>query len=83
MLILAFVTIVIGGIGSIKGALLGALLVGVVDTLGGVFGPIALREILDPAAAGQMGRVLAPMLVYILMAAILFARPAGLFGRTA
>jgi branched-chain amino acid transport system permease protein len=34
VLILAFVVIVIGGIGSIKGALLGAILVGVVDTLG-------------------------------------------------
>ncbi|MGR3322621.1 MAG: branched-chain amino acid ABC transporter permease [Pseudooceanicola sp.] len=83
VLILAFVVVVIGGIGSVKGAFLGALLVAVVDTLGGVFGPILLRSLLDPAAAGQMGRVLAPMLVYILMAGILFARPAGLFGRRA
>ncbi|EAQ04159.1 ABC transporter permease protein [Pseudooceanicola batsensis HTCC2597] len=83
VLILAFVVVVIGGIGSIKGAFLGALLVAVVDTLGGVFGPFLLRSLLDPAAAGQMGRVLAPMLVYILMAVILFARPAGLFGRRA
>lgn len=80
VLILTFVVVVIGGIGSIKGAFLGALLVALVDTLGGVFGPILLREVLDPAAAGQAGRTLAPMLVYILMAAILFARPAGLFG---
>lgn len=83
VLILTFVVVVIGGIGSIKGAFLGALLVAVVDTLGGVFGPIVLRSILDPSAAGQMGRVLAPMLVYILMAVILFAKPAGLFGRRA
>ncbi|MGR3459054.1 MAG: branched-chain amino acid ABC transporter permease [Pseudooceanicola nanhaiensis] len=83
VLILAFVVVVIGGIGSVKGAFLGALVVAVVDTLGGVFGPILLRSVLDPAAAGQMGRVLAPMLVYILMAVILFARPAGLFGRRA
>ncbi|SLN63485.1 High-affinity branched-chain amino acid transport system permease protein LivH [Roseivivax jejudonensis] len=80
VLILTFVVVVIGGIGSIKGAFLGALLVAIVDTLGGVFGPILLREVLDPSAAGQAGRMLAPMLVYILMAAILFARPAGLFG---
>ncbi|WP_163851455.1 branched-chain amino acid ABC transporter permease [Pseudooceanicola aestuarii] len=83
VLILAFVVVVIGGIGSVKGAFLGALIVAVVDTVGGVFGPIWLRSVLDPAAAGQMGRVLAPMLVYILMAVILFARPAGLFGRRA
>ena len=83
VLILAFVVIVIGGIGSIRGAFLGALLVGVVDTMGRSFGPIVLRMIMEPAAAGQLGRTLAPMLVYILMAAILFARPAGLFGRRA
>ncbi|ETW11883.1 inner-membrane translocator [Roseivivax marinus] len=80
VLILTFVVVVIGGIGSIKGAFLGALLVAIVDTLGGVFGPILLRSVLDPSAAGQAGRMLAPMLVYILMAAILCAKPAGLFG---
>ena len=83
VLILTFVVVVIGGIGSIKGAFLGALLVAIVDTVGGVFGPIWLRQILDPGAAGQVGRVLGPMLVYILMAVILFAKPAGLFGRRA
>ena len=50
ILILAFVVIVIGGIGSIRGALVGALLVGVVDTIGRAFLPIALRRLL-PAAA--------------------------------
>ena len=80
VLILTFVVVVIGGIGSVKGAFFGAILVAVVDTLGGVFGPILLRSVLEPAAAGQTGRMLAPMLVYILMAAILFAKPAGLFG---
>lgn len=81
VLILTFVVVVIGGIGSIRGAFLGAILVALVDTLGRTFGPILLRAVMDPAAAGQLGRTLAPMLVYILMAAILFARPAGLFGR--
>ncbi|MCF3974808.1 branched-chain amino acid ABC transporter permease [Paracoccus salsus] len=80
VLILAFVVIVIGGIGSVKGAFAGALLVGLVDTMGRSFGPIILRSFLDPSAAGQTGRVLAPMLVYILMAVILSVRPAGLFG---
>ena len=80
VLILAFVVIVIGGIGSVKGAFAGALLVGIVDTLGRSFGPIILRAVMEPSAAAQTGRVLAPMLVYVLMAAILAARPQGLFG---
>ena len=82
ILILTFVVIVIGGVGSVKGAFIAALLVGVVDTLGRMFGPILLKAVMDPAAAAQAGRTLAPMLVYILMAAVLFWRPAGLFGRS-
>lgn len=81
VLILAFVVIVIGGIGSIKGAFAGALLVGIVDTVGRSFGPIILKAVMEPSAAAQAGRTLAPMLVYILMAVILAARPAGLFGQ--
>jgi branched-chain amino acid transport system permease protein len=79
LLILAFVVIVIGGIGSIRGAFLAALMVGLIDTLGRAFGPQMLRLALAPAAASQTGRALAPMLIYILMAAVLFARPPGLF----
>ena len=79
ILILTFVVIVIGGIGSIKGAFVAALLVGLVDTLGRSFGPILLKVAFEPATASQVGRTLTPMLIYILMAAILFFRPAGLF----
>lgn len=79
LLILTFVVIVIGGIGSVRGAFVAALLVGLVDTLGRSFGPGLLRMVVDPAAAAQTGRALAPMLTYILMAAILFFRPSGLF----
>lgn len=79
LLILTFVVIVIGGIGSIRGAFLAALLVGLIDTLGRAFGPQLLRLFLEPAAANQAGRSIAPMLIYILMAAVLFFRPAGLF----
>ena len=79
LLILAFVVIVIGGIGSIRGAFLAALMVGLIDTMGRAFGPQALRLMLAPAAANQTGRALAPMLIYILMAAVLFLRPSGLF----
>jgi len=79
VLILAFVVIVIGGIGSIRGAFVAALLIGVVDTLGRLVAPTMLRAVLEPAAASQTGRALAPMLIYILMAAVLFFRPTGLF----
>jgi branched-chain amino acid transport system permease protein len=79
VLILAFVVIVIGGIGSIRGTFVAALLIGLVDTLGRIFAPMLMRVLLDPAAASQAGRAIAPMLVYILMAATLAVRPAGLF----
>ena len=79
LLILAFVVIVIGGIGSIRGAFLAALLVGLIDTMGRAFGPQLLRLAMAPAAANQTGRSLAPMLIYILMATVLFFRPSGLF----
>lgn len=79
VLILTFVVIVIGGVGSVRGAFIAAILVGVVDTVGRTFGPILLRTMLDPSAASQTGRALAPMLIYILMAAVLLFRPMGLF----
>jgi branched-chain amino acid transport system permease protein len=79
ILILAFVVIVIGGIGSIRGAFVAALLIGLVDTVGRSFAPNLLRLVLDPSSASQTGRAIAPMLIYILMAAVLFFRPAGLF----
>src|ERR687890_2246719 len=79
ILILAFVVIVIGGIGSIRGAFLAALLIGIVDTVGRFLAPSLLRAVLDPSMASQTGRAFAPMLIYILMAAVLFFRPSGLF----
>ncbi len=79
ILILAFVVIVIGGIGSIRGALVGAILVGVVDTMGRAFLPAALREFLPPQFASALGPALASILIYVLMAAILFWKPQGLF----
>jgi branched-chain amino acid transport system permease protein len=79
ILILAFVVIVIGGIGSIRGALVGAILVGVVDTMGRAFLPALLREFLPPQFASALGPALASILIYVLMAAILFWKPQGLF----
>jgi branched-chain amino acid transport system permease protein len=79
VLILAFVTIVIGGIGSIRGALVGAVLVGVVDTLGRIFLPVLFGLVTDPSSATSIGSALASMLIYLMMAAILAVRPQGLF----
>jgi branched-chain amino acid transport system permease protein len=79
VLILAFVVIVIGGIGSIKGSLIGAMLVGIVDTLGRVFLPSFFRLFMDTADAMSFGSALASMLIYLLMAIILAIKPKGLF----
>ena len=79
LLILSFVCIVIGGIGSIRGALVGALTVGVVDTLGRAFIPDMLKLVLPPATADGVGAGLASMSIYILMALVLIVRPSGLF----
>ena len=81
VLILAFVVIVIGGIGSISGALVGAILVGLTDTMGRVLLPLALSSLMGPSAANTVGASLASMAIYVLMAAILIVRPTGLFGR--
>ena len=83
VLILAFVVIVIGGIGSIRGAFIGAILVGLTDTLGGIFLPEFFKLFMEPGAATQTGSALASMSVYILMSAVLIWRPTGLFGARA
>lgn len=80
VLILAFVVIVIGGIGSIKGALIGALLVGVTDTMGRFLLPAGFSLFMPPAEAASVGAALASILIYILMAGVLIFRPTGLFG---
>lgn len=83
VLILAFVVIVIGGIGSIKGAFVGALLVGLTSTLGGVFLPELFKLFTDPATAQAAGASVASMSIYILMSLVLIWRPTGLFGARA
>jgi branched-chain amino acid transport system permease protein len=79
ILILAFVVIVIGGIGSIRGALLGAMLVGVVDTAGRMLIPLLFDQLMGPDAAATAGPAVASILIYVLMAAVLFWKPLGLF----
>ncbi len=79
ILILAFVVIVIGGIGSVWGAFVGSLLVGFVDTMGRSLLPLLFREFLPPQWAGAAAPAVASILIYLLMAVVLFLRPQGLF----
>lgn len=79
VLILAFVVIVVGGIGSIRGAFLAALVIGLVDTLGRSFSVDVLRLVMGPSPARTIGPAVASMLIYLLMAFVLYFRPTGLF----
>lgn len=79
ILIQVFVVIVIGGIGSVRGALAGALLVGMVDTLGRALLPTLLSSLMSPAFAYGAGASIASMSIYILMALVLAFKPRGLF----
>jgi branched-chain amino acid transport system permease protein len=78
ILIIAFVVIIIGGVGSISGAFVAAVLVGLIDTLGRSLATELLSFVFDSSVANQIGPALASMLIYILMAAILVFRPKGL-----
>ena len=79
ILITTFVVIVIGGVGSIRGALAGALLVGMVDSLGRAFLPQLLGTMLSAATADTLAAGLASASIYVLMAIVLIVKPAGLF----
>ena len=79
ILILTLVVIVTGGIGSIRGAFYGALIVGTVDTIGRAFLPTVLREFLERSIAQAAGPAIASMLIYLLMATVLALKPQGLF----
>ncbi|AEC21472.1 inner-membrane translocator [Pusillimonas sp. T7-7] len=79
ILILTMVVIVIGGIGSIRGAFYAALIVGVVDTLGRTLLPTLLRSFLERSSADIAGPALASMMIYLLMAVVLAIKPKGLF----
>jgi branched-chain amino acid transport system permease protein len=79
ILIVAFVVIIIGGIGSIRGAFVASIFVGLVDTVGRAFLPDMLRLFLSPVAASTVGPALSSMLIYLLMVIVLILRPQGLF----
>jgi branched-chain amino acid transport system permease protein len=79
ILIVALVVIIIGGIGSIRGAFMAAIFVGLVDTVGRAFLPELFRLVMTPAAASALAPALSSMLIYLLMAIVLVLRPQGLF----
>jgi len=81
ILILAFVIIVTGGIGSIKGAFVAAMGVGQLDIIGRVYLSDWLKAVMDPAAASAAAPAISQVLIYIVMAAVLVWRPTGLFGQ--
>ena len=83
VLIMAFVVIVIGGIGSIKGALIAAILVGMTEKLGGMLLAAVLGLFTDVEQAQSIATVFSSMLIYILMAAVLIVKPSGLYGKAA
>ena len=83
ILILAFVIIVIGGIGSIKGAFVAAMVVGQIDIVGRAFLPDMLKTFLSSAAASSAAPAISQMLIYVVMAGVLVWRPTGLFGQRA
>ena len=79
ILIPALVVIVIGGIGSVRGAFVASLLVGLVDPAGRAFLPALLREVLTPALAADVGPAISSIAMYMLMAGVLVFKPSGLF----
>ena len=79
ILILAFVVIIIGGIGSIRGAFIAAVLVGLIDTIGRAFLPDILRLVLSSRGASTVAPAMSSMMIYLLMAIVLVLRPEGLF----
>ena len=83
ILILAFVIIVIGGIGSIKGSFVAAMVVGQIDIVGRAFLPDFLKTFLSSAAASSAAPAISQVLIYVVMAAVLVWRPTGLFGQRA
>ena len=79
ILILAFVVIIIGGIGSIRGAFVAAIIVGLIDTIGRAFLPDLVRHFVSYSAGSSLGPSLSSMMIYMLMAVVLVFRPEGLF----
>nr|BAC41521.1 putative ABC transporter subunit [Pseudomonas resinovorans]BAH09933.1 putative ABC transporter subunit [Pseudomonas putida] len=78
VLITTFVVIVVGGVGSVRGALAGALLIGMVDGLGRAYIPQLLDQLLPAEVSGTLSGGLISASAYIVMAVVLLVRPRGL-----
>ena len=81
VLIIAFVIVVVGGMGSIKGTFWASLAIGLVDTLGRAYTPVLMGGLFEPRTVASIAPSLSAVLIYVLMAAVLIARPQGLFAR--
>ena len=79
ILLATFVVVVVGGVGSIRGAFVAGLGLGIADTMLRAFLPSALRAVMNPSDADSLGLGIASMGIYLLMALVLLIRPKGLF----
>jgi len=79
IIIIAFVVVIVGGIGSIKGAFYAALIIGLMDTLSRSYLDVLMQLVMPVTYAETAAPAISAMLVYILMAAVLAFRPQGLF----
>ncbi len=79
IIIIAFVVVIVGGIGSIKGAFYAALIIGVIDTMSRSYLDDFLKLLMEPQFAETAAPAISAMLVYVLMAAVLAFKPSGLF----
>ena len=79
VLITTFVVIVIGGVGSVRGAFVGSLLIGMCDTLGRAYAPMLFKMWLSGSLADGLGAAISSVTIYLVMAIVLVARPRGLF----
>ncbi len=79
IIITAFVVIIVGGIGSVKGAFIAALLIGLIDTLGRSYLDDLFKLTMSDEAAETSAPAVSAMLIYIIMAVVLALRPQGLF----
>ena len=78
MVILAFVVIIIGGVGSVRGAMIASLMVGVTDTVGRTVIPQLLKSVTDLTTASALGAAISSTSVYLLMIIVLLFRPSGI-----
>ncbi|MGH3650105.1 MAG: ABC transporter permease subunit, partial [Acidimicrobiia bacterium] len=79
-LILSFVVIVIGGIGSLKGAVIASLVVGLAGTYSQTYLPSIIARFTDPSSAAAIGSSMASASIYMVMVVVLLVRPRGLYG---